>query len=101
MFLVYYIAMVTVGTAATDWANDGLFGDGFHLFGIGTSAYEEVEEEYGDSDEIIAAYVESLGSKGKAIADAIDTETMTQMLLLRILQLLSLWLSHQIQLIIL
>ena len=60
--------------AATDWANDGLFGDGFHLFGIGTSAYEEVEEEYGDSDEIIAAYVESLGSKGEAIADAIDTE---------------------------
>ena len=74
MFLVYYIAMVTVGSAATDWANDGLFGDGFHLFGIGTSAYEEVEEEYGDSDEIIAAYVESLGSKGEAIADAIDTE---------------------------
>ena len=74
MFLVYYIAMVTVGTAATDWANDGLFGDGFHLFGIGTSAYEEVEEEYGDSDEIIAAYVESLGSKGEAIAGAIDTE---------------------------
>jgi len=74
MFLVYYIAMVTVGTAATDWANDGLFGDGFHLFGIGTSAYEEVADEYGDSDEIIAAYVESLGSKGEAIADAIDTE---------------------------
>ena len=74
MFLVYYIAMVIVGSAATDWANDGLFGDGFHLFGIGTSAYEEVEEEYGDSDEIIAAYVESLGSKGEAIADAIDTE---------------------------
>ena len=74
MFLVYYIAMVTVGSAATDWANDGLFGDGFHLFGIGTSAYEEVADEYGDSDEIIAAYVESLGSKGEAIADAIDTE---------------------------
>lgn len=36
MFLVYYISMVTVGSAATDWANDGLFGDGFHLFGIGT-----------------------------------------------------------------
>ena len=74
MFLVYYIAMVTVGSAATDWANDGLFGDGFHLFGIGTSAYEEAADEYGDSDEIIAAYVESLGSKGEAIADAIDTE---------------------------
>ena len=74
MFLVYYIAMVTVGSAATDWANDGLFGDGFHLFGIGSSAYEEVSEEYGDSDEIIAAYVESLGDSGEKIADAIDTE---------------------------
>ena len=74
MFLVYYIAMVTVGSAATDWANDGLFGDGFHLFGIGTAAYEEVADEYGDSDEIIAAYVESLGDSGEAIADAIDTE---------------------------
>ena len=41
MFLVYYISMVTVGSAATDWANDGLFGDGFHLFGIGTAQYEE------------------------------------------------------------
>ncbi|MCD7835319.1 MAG: ferrous iron transporter B, partial [Lachnospiraceae bacterium] len=40
MFLVYYIAMSTVGAAATDWANDCLFGDGFHLFGIGSSAYE-------------------------------------------------------------
>ena len=74
MFLVYYISMVTVGTAATDWANDGVFGDGFHLFGIGTSAYEEVAEEYGDSDAIIAAYVESLGDDGETIADAIDTE---------------------------
>lgn len=74
MFLVYYISMVTVGTAATDWANDGLFGDGFHLFGIGTSVYEDAAEEYGDSDAIIAAYVESLGDDGETIADAIDTE---------------------------
>lgn len=42
MFLVYYIAMVTVGSSATDWANDGLFGDGWHLFGIGSSAYTEL-----------------------------------------------------------
>ena len=41
MFLVYYISMVGVGKGATDWANDGLFGDGYHLFGIGTSEYEE------------------------------------------------------------
>ena len=57
MFLVYYIAMQTIGAAATDWANDGLFGDGWHLFGIGTSAYEEAAEQYGDSDSIIDAFV--------------------------------------------
>lgn len=33
MFLVYYISMVGIGAAATDWVNDGLFGDGFYLFG--------------------------------------------------------------------
>ena len=47
MFLVYYISMVTVGTAATDWVNDGLFGDGYHLFGIGTAQYEEHSEAIG------------------------------------------------------
>ena len=46
MFLVYYISMVTVGSAATDWANDGLFGDGWHLLGIGSAAYEEASEDY-------------------------------------------------------
>ena len=56
MWAVYYIAMVTVGAAATDWANDGLFGDGFHLFGIGNSAYEEAAEEFGDSAAILEAY---------------------------------------------
>ena len=57
MFLVYYISMVTVGTAATDWANDGLFGDGWHLFGIGTSAYEEVNEEYATAMLAVDAFV--------------------------------------------
>ena len=46
MFLVYYIAVSTVGTFATDWANDGLFGDGYHLFGIGTSAYNDAMTDY-------------------------------------------------------
>ena len=58
MFLVYYISMVTVGAAATDWANDGLFGDGFHLFGIGSAQYEEVSEEYGNAMNAINAFVE-------------------------------------------
>ena len=42
--------------AATDWANDGLFGDGYHLFGIGTSEYEEAAEEFGDSSVILESY---------------------------------------------
>jgi len=46
MFLIYWVAMVGVGAAATDWANDGLFGDGWFLLGIGRSAYDEADEEY-------------------------------------------------------
>ncbi len=58
MFAVYWISMVAVGTPATDWANDGLFGDGFHLFGIGTAEYEAAQERYGDTDAIIEAFAE-------------------------------------------
>lgn len=46
MFLVYYIAVSSVGTIATDWANDGVFGDGWHLAGIGTSEYDDAMTEY-------------------------------------------------------
>lgn len=56
MFLVYYISMVTVGTAATDWANDGLFGDGWHLFGIGAAAYEEASEEHTAATQAVGAF---------------------------------------------
>ncbi len=62
MFLIYYISMVTVGASATDWANDGLFGDGWHLFGIGSSAAEEAGEEFGDAANVIDAFLgEELG----------------------------------------
>ena len=46
MFIVYYVSVTTVGTWATDWANDGVFGDGWHLFGIGSGAYEEAMTDY-------------------------------------------------------
>ncbi|MGN1084461.1 MAG: ferrous iron transporter B, partial [Lachnospiraceae bacterium] len=46
MFLVYYISVSTVGTYVTDWTNDGLFGDGWHLFGIGSSAYDDAMTDY-------------------------------------------------------
>ena len=36
MILVYFVSITTVGAWATDWTNDGLFGDGYHLFGNGT-----------------------------------------------------------------
>ncbi len=46
MVLVYYVSVSTVGAWATDWANDGVFGDGWHLLGIGTSEYESAAGEY-------------------------------------------------------
>ena len=73
MFLVYYISMQTVGTMATDWANDGLFGDGWHLFGIGSSQAEKAEETYGDSDAIIEAFNAQYGNDD--IAEAVDLES--------------------------
>ena len=57
MFLVYYIAMVTVGQKASEWANDGLFGDGFHLFGVGSSKYAEKVEEFTNANHAVKAFV--------------------------------------------
>ena len=68
MFLVYYIAMMTFGARATDWANDGLFGDGYHLFGIGSSKYESAVEDFGDTNEIMAALVDQYGDEDMAAA---------------------------------
>ena len=58
MFLVYYISMVTVGSAATDWANDGLFGDGWHLLGIGSAAYADASDEYAAASDAVSGYYE-------------------------------------------
>ena len=81
MFLVYWIAMVAVGAPATDWANDGLFGDGWHLFGIGSAAYNEVAEQYGDASAIVNgydAYVEENGAapEGEFTYEVEDEETL-------------------------
>lgn len=46
MFLVYYLSVTTVGGFATDWMNDGVFGDGWHLFGIGSGEYDEAMNDY-------------------------------------------------------
>ncbi len=55
MFLVYYISVSTVGTFATDWANDGVFGDGWFL-GPGADEYAEVVEGYETATESIDAF---------------------------------------------
>ena len=75
MFLVYYISMVTVGASATDWANDGLFGDGWHLFGIGSAEYNEVAEEWGDAATIVDGYEAYVEENGEP-ADGVFTYTV-------------------------
>ena len=90
MFLVYYISMVTVGSAATDWANDGLFGDGWHLFGIGSAEYSEVSDAYSEASLIVDGYDAYIEENGALAADgtftydvedeetlAVETETAT------------------------
>ena len=81
MFLVYYIAMVGVGAAATDWANDGLFGDGWHLFGIGSADYNDAADEYSAASLIVDgydAYVEENGTAptGDFTYEVEDEETL-------------------------
>ena len=73
MFLVYYISMVTVGSAATDWANDGLFGDGWHLFGIGSGEYNDTNDEYTAAVEAVDAF---LGTEIDVEADDFDASAL-------------------------
>ena len=44
MIIVYYVSVTTVGTWVTDWTNDGLFGDGFHLFGMSGDYDDETDK---------------------------------------------------------
>ena len=56
MWLVYFVSVTTVGTWATDWANDGVFGDGWHLFAIGSSDYADAADEYTANQLIVDGY---------------------------------------------
>ncbi|MBR6769399.1 MAG: ferrous iron transport protein B [Clostridia bacterium] len=82
MFLVYFISVTTVGTWVTDFTNDGLFGDGFHLFGIGSEAYTEKADEYAEADEIINGFIDYVDEKSiltdeniAALHETIDGES--------------------------
>ena len=77
MWLVYFLAMSSVGAAATDWTNDNLFGEGFHLLGISQN-YEKVSEEYARADEVITGfliYAEEQGLDVDGIESALDGES--------------------------
>ena len=82
MFLVYWIAMVAVGAPATDWTNDGVFGDGWHLLGI-DGGYNEVADTYGEASLIVdgyEAYIEehgALAADGTFTYDVEDEETLS------------------------
>lgn len=75
MFVVYYVSVSTVGTYLTDWTNDGLFGDGWHLFGIGNSAFDEAMTGYAAenvwTEEMISA-VNAAAEKGVVGAEELS-----------------------------
>ena len=86
MFLVYWVAMVAVGAPATDWANDGLFGDGWHLLGI-DGGYGELSEEYSEASNAVSGYyaldpeddafdADAALAEMKAVVPASDTATI-------------------------
>ena len=80
MFLVYWIAMIGVGAPATDWMNDGVFGDGWHLLGIGSKAYNEAADEYSDAMNAINAFefevdTEEDGFDAAAVIEALKNFT--------------------------
>ena len=74
MFLIYWIAMVGIGAESTDWANDCLFGDGWHMFGIGTDAYEEEAENYGAAHNAFDAYEVIVTTKNEDDEEEINAE---------------------------
>ncbi|MDR2750019.1 MAG: ferrous iron transporter B [Clostridiales bacterium] len=77
MFIVYYVSVTTVGTIATDWANDGVFGDGWHLLGIGSSQYEEAAGEFEVEAIKADAFLEAADESGidtSAVREGLESE---------------------------
>ena len=73
MFLVYWVAMVAVGAPATDWANDGVFGDGWHLLGIGSKEYNAVNDDYTAAIQAVDAF---LGTEIDPEAEDFDAQAL-------------------------
>lgn len=77
MFLVYYISVTTVGAWATDWANEGVFGEGWHLFGIGSSDYTQSVNEYAAeniwTDELLMALSRADAARVSGARELLDS----------------------------
>lgn len=72
MFFVYFVSISTVGTLATDWVNDGAFGDGWHLLGIGSSAYSRANDNYTEPGAVKDAFINAAKQQG-----AVDEKNST------------------------
>ena len=74
MFVVYYVSVTSVGTILTDWANDGVFGEGWYPLGIGRAAYDEATAAYEDDVARRDAWLEA------AVSEGIDVSAVTAQL---------------------
>ena len=78
MFVIYFVSVTTVGAWATSWANDGVFGDGWHLLGIGDSAYAADADQFGEAAQVVNGFIDYAGEQGidtTAVTAALDTES--------------------------
>ena len=78
MFIVYFVSVTTVGTILTDWTNDGLFGEGWHLLDIGAAEYADASDAYSLERTKIDAYLAAAEESGidvEAVTEALDPET--------------------------
>ena len=73
MYIVYYVSVTTVGGIATDWANDGVFGDGWFLAGVGRSSFDEDTEAFDGASAIVNAFAEDAGND--SLVEALDAES--------------------------
>lgn len=95
MFIVYYVSIQTFGTGATDWVNDGLFGDGWFWFGMGREEFNEDSGTYSADQEARQAFIDEAVEKGY-ITTSEDDEGETEITVLNSDQLEGLTVSAEI-----
>lgn len=95
MFIVYFVSIQTFGTGATDWVNDGLFGDGWFWFGLGRAEFDEDSGAYKADQEANQAFIDEAIEKGY-ISSSENDEGETEITVLKPEQLENLVVSADI-----